>query len=105
MNDFLNRFQKSAFTTQNYSTHTGKEKVLFQLTFSQGVATVTTVSEKGTPIAPDYRLYQGETFNVLRILEGVRQEQAMRISWGVADESVRLTDYRKQTCIPCSRPA
>ena len=93
MNDFLNRFQKSAFTTQNYSTHTGKEKVLFQLTFSQGVATVTTVSEKGAPIAPDYRLYQGETFNVLRILEGVRQEQAMRISWGVADESVRLTDY------------
>ena len=93
MNDFLNRFQKTAFVTQVNQTHAGKVKVFFQLAFVQGSATLEVVSEKGEAIAPDYRLYQGETFNVLRMLEAVRQEQMMRISWGKADERVRLSDY------------
>ena len=94
MNDFLNRFQKSAFiNTQNNAARTGKVKVFFQLLFGQGGVALCTVDEKGEPVTPDYRLYQGETFNVLRMLDGVRQEQTMRISWGESDERIRLGDY------------
>ena len=67
--------------------------VRFQLTFERG-ATVNVVDEKGNPVTPDYKQYQGETFNVLRIIDNIRQEQAMRISWSTdADMGIRLHDY------------
>ncbi|MBR6187737.1 MAG: DEAD/DEAH box helicase [Prevotella sp.] len=102
MNDFLSQFHKTVFRTMEGSTSRGSHKVLFQLSFGQSanynslpVATVAVVDEKGKLIAPDYKQYQGETFNVLRIIDSIRQEQAMRISWGtVADEGIPLHDYQ-----------
>lgn len=69
--------------------------MLFRLSVvdARGEATVEVVDEKGETANPDYRLYQGETFNVLRMIDSIRQEQAMRISWGVADERIRLAEY------------
>ena len=95
MNDFLKQFQKSNFVIQNTGDRRGhgKTAVLFKLSFSNGAASVAVVSENGEPVAPDYRQYHGETFNVLRMIDGIRQEQSMRISWGVADESIRLSGY------------
>ena len=68
--DFLSRFQKSAFTIQESAQRSvGKVAVSFMLQVdSDGNATVTVVSEKGEAVDPDYRLYQGETFNVLAIM-------------------------------------
>ena len=96
MSDFLSKFQKSAFTIQNGAKRTtGKTEVLFMLDVdnSRGEATVAVVNEKGDPVEPDYRLYQGETFNVLRMLANIRLEQGMRISWGIDDDRIRLSDY------------
>lgn len=95
MSDFLGKFQKSAFTIQNSTKRTtGKTQVLFMLSVDdRSGATVTVVNEKGEPVEPDYRLFQGETFNVLRIMESIRQEQCMRISWGVEDKCIRLSEY------------
>ena len=92
MSDFLSRFQKSAFISQDHTRRVGRVAVLFRLDFANG-ATVTVVDQKGQPAMPDYRLYQGEVFNVLRMMSTIRQEQAMRISWGEADERIRLADY------------
>jgi superfamily II DNA or RNA helicase len=45
-------------------------------------------------VKPDYKQYQGETFNVLRIIDSIEQEQAMRISWETDEQQgVRLHDY------------
>lgn len=93
MNDFLNQFHKTFFHAIDTTKGSGKQKVFFKLTFSQG-AMITVVDEKGNPIEPDYKQYQGETFNVLRIIDNIRQEQAMRISWDTAsDNGIRLHDY------------
>ncbi len=102
MNDFLSQFHKTAFRTTDAPRGRGNKKVLFRLTFEKGaelkstpVATVTVVDEKGNIISPDYKQYQGETFNVLRIIDNIRQEQAMRISWGTTvDEGIPLHDYQ-----------
>lgn len=94
--DFLSKFQKTAFTIQNDTRRTmGKQPVLFMLDVEayQGEATLAVVNKNGEPVEPDYRLYQGETFNVLRMLTSIRQEQGMRINWGVGDDRIRLSDY------------
>ena len=101
MNDFLSQFHKTAFRITDVPKKRGNKKVLFRITFEQRadykgapVSTVSVVDEKGELIAPDYKQYQGETFNVLRIIDSIRQEQAMRISWDtIDDEGIRLHDY------------
>ena len=102
MNDFLSQFHKTTFRATDAPKGRGNNKVLFRLSFEkpaankqQSIAMVSVVDEKGKLIAPDYKQYQGETFNVLRIIDSIRQEQAMRISWNtVDDEGIRLHDYQ-----------
>ncbi len=99
--NFLTQFHKTAFRTTDVKKERGKTKVLFRLSFETGVefksmpaAMVTVVDEKGNSITPDYRQYQGETFNVLRIIDNIGKEQAMRISWDTAENhGIRLHDY------------
>ena len=93
LSGFLSQFHKTAFRTTDISKAQCKTNVLFQITFERG-ATVSVVDESGNAVMPDYKLYQGETFNVLRIIENIRQEQAMRISWDTdEDNGIRLHDY------------
>ena len=92
--DFLSQFHKNTFHTTDTQKGRGNSgKVLFRLTFERG-ATVTVVNEKGDVVLADYKQYQGETFNVLRIIDNIQKEQAMRISWDTGeDNSIRLHDY------------
>ena len=102
MSNFLSQFHKTSFRTTEAPHGRGSAKVLFRLSFELGagpvavpMATVSVVDEKGNLISPDYKQYQGETFNVLRIIDSIRQEQAMRISWDTtSDEGIRLHDYQ-----------
>ena len=93
MDKFLSQFHKVNFQHTEGTKGGGKVKVLFRLSFDRGAA-VTVVDEKGNVVKPDYKQYQGETFNVLRIIDSIEQEQAMRISWETDEQQgVRLHDY------------
>lgn len=79
MNDFLSELHKTRFGCSDVSKCRGVNKVLFRLSFESSlgkkrlsVALVSVVDEKGKLIVPDYKQYQGETFNVLRMMEGIR---------------------------------
>ena len=93
MNDFLSQFHKNNFRLSSPTKGGSKTSVLFKLTFERG-AMISIVDDNGNAITPDYKQYQGETFNVLRIIDTIRQEQAMRISWDTSeDNGIRLHDY------------
>ena len=94
MNEFLSQFHKTTFRQLSQQKGgAGKLKVLFRLNFERGAA-VTVVDEKGNVVKPDYKQYQGETFNVLRIIDTIEQEQSMRISWDTDEQQgIRLHDY------------
>ena len=94
--EFLLRFQKGSLAAHQVTgcAKVGKTPVYFCIDaeYRRG-ASVSVVDDKGKPVRPDYRHYQGEEFNVLRMVETIRQEQSMRISWGGSDNAVRLSDY------------
>ena len=74
----------------------GRVKVLFRLDFNDEVgAVMTVVDTKGEALVtlPDYRLYQGSTFNVLRILDDIKSAESFSMSWGGSDKHFELRNY------------
>lgn len=91
---FLTRFRKSGSATLgNVRATGGRVKVLFRLDFNdENGAEMTVVDTNGEPLLtlPDYRLYQGSTFNVLRILDDIKSAESFSMSWGGSDKRFEL---------------
>ena len=94
---FLARFRKSGSATQgNVRAAGGRVKVLFRLDFNDEVgAEMTVVDTKGEALVtlPDYRLYQGSTFNVLRILNDIKSAESFSMRWGGSDKHFELGNH------------
>jgi len=69
-----------------------RQEVLFRLDFTDEGAEMTVVNKKGEAlnVLPDYRLYQGSTFNVLRILDDIRSAELYAMNWGGSDKRFEL---------------
>ena len=92
-NSFLSRFRKSETESQAVkSGAAGRKGVFFRLDFDDEGAKITVVDEKGKAVKtlPDYRQYQGDTFNVLRVLDGISQADLYTINWGGKEKEYRL---------------
>ncbi len=94
---FLTRFRKSGSATLgNVRATGGRVKVLFRLDFNdENGAEMTVVDTNGEPLLtlPDYRLYQGSTFNVLRILDDIKSAESFSMSWGGSDKRFELRTH------------
>lgn len=91
---FLSRFRKTNHITTAARGSSGRIKVFFQLIISDDRAVMTVVNEKGEPckVLPDYRLYQGDAFNVLRVLDDIRQRDMFAMNWGGEESCFSLRD-------------
>ena len=91
---FLSRFRKTNHITTAARGSSGRIKVFFQLVISDDRAVMTVVNEKGEPckVLPDYRLYQGDAFNVLRVLDDIRQRDMFAMNWGGEEPCFSLRD-------------
>ncbi|MBR5204057.1 MAG: DEAD/DEAH box helicase family protein [Bacteroidaceae bacterium] len=68
--------------------------MFFQISFDeQKHAYVSIVNDKNTEVNPDYRLYNGETFHVLRSIDTIRKEQQNYFSWDETDKRIYLKEY------------
>jgi len=66
--------------------------VYFQISFdSEGCARLRTVNRKGNVILPDYRMYDGNLFNILKCIEQSREENTFNISWAEKDDGICLS--------------
>lgn len=96
MQDFLPLLKKKTIPTEGYNRTNikNKEKILFQINFDeQKNAFVTVINNKGEEVFPDYHLYNGENFHVLRTLDNIRKEQQTLFSWEETDNGIYLKDY------------
>ena len=92
---FLSRFRKTeAKATDTGRGGGGRIKMFFQLGITDEQATMTIVNDKGEPCKtlPDYRLYQGDIFNVLRVLDDISQHDQFEMNWGGDDQGYSLRD-------------
>ena len=90
---FLSRFRKSEIQVRELAKGSGgKTNVFFRLDFDDEGAKMNVVNEKGevSKVLPDYRLYQGEVFNVLRVLDDIMQSDLYSINWSGADRAFYL---------------
>jgi len=93
---FLSRFRKSDIQASlARSGSSRKVKVFFRLGFDTGGANITVVNEKGETNMelPDYHLYEGEMFNVLRILDDIREMELYAMNWLGADKPITLRHH------------
>lgn len=94
MDDFLSLFRKSSVSRQMDSKKTSTETPLFLIDFDEsGGAYIRIVDSKLNDIMPDYRLFSGDVFHVLRSLETIRQDRIMNFSWDEHLNYIFLKDY------------
>ena len=91
--DFLDRFKLSK-NGQHVVAAGKKESVFFQVDFDpEGRAFVQTVDPSGKPIRTDYRLYQGDTFILLRSIAAIEEKNRSRISWETVPGKVYFDEH------------
>ena len=91
--DFLERFKLSK-NGQHVVAAGKKESVFFQVDFDpEGRAFLQTVDPSGKPIRTDYRLYQGDTFILLRSIAAIEEKNRSRISWETAPGKVYFDEH------------
>ena len=94
MDNFLPFFKRGTINHIMKDTKGNREKLYFQIAFDeQQHAFVSIINGKGIEINPDYRLYNGEAFHVLRSIDTIRKEQHNHFSWDETDNHIYLKEY------------
>ena len=94
MENFLPLLKKGNINHISRESKGSREKLFFRIAFDeQSHAFISIVNAKGAEINPDYRLYNGETFHVLRSIDTIRKEQQNYFSWDETDNRIYLKEY------------
>lgn len=94
MENFLPLLKRKNINHINRESKGSREKLFFRIAFDkQDHAFISTINGKGVEINPDYRLYDEETFHVLRSIDTIRKEQQNFFSWDETDNRIYLKEY------------
>ena len=82
MNDFLPQLKKLSPITaaKNSKTMMGKE-IFFMLKPAENDVLIIPVDKKLKPVEADFHYYTGNTSQLLRSLDTIKEEMAFQISW------------------------
>ena len=82
MNDFLPQLKKLQPITsaKGGKTMTGKE-IFFMIKTGENDAFIIPVDKKLKPVEADYHYYSGDTAQMLRSIDAIKEEMAFQISW------------------------
>ena len=85
MSDFLTQLKKLQPITiaKSGKTMTGKE-IFFMIRTGENDTFIIPVDKKLKPVEADYHYYSGDTAQILRSIDSIKEEMAFQISW---DES------------------
>jgi len=89
---FLEKLKHPATTAVRPSSAAlARDDIFFQINFnSEGEAVLDVVDFRGKPINPDFRVYDGTVFNILKCVDQARADSSFNISWGESRNGVSL---------------
>lgn len=94
MENFLPLIKKKHISHVKNTSKVQQEKLFFQIGIDANKqAFIDTINDKGISITPDYHLYSGETFHVLRSIDAIREKQQEVFSWEKTHNGIFLKDY------------
>ena len=94
MENFLPLIKKKHISHVKNTSKVQQEKLFFQIGIDANKqAFIDTINDKGFSITPDYHLYSGETFHVLRSIDAIREKQQEVFSWEKTHNGIFLKDY------------
>ena len=94
MENFLPLIKKKHISHVKNTSKVKQEKIFFQIGIDANKqAFIDTINDKGISITPDYHLYSGETFHVLRSIDAIREKQQEVFSWEKTHNGIFLKDY------------
>ena len=94
MENFLPLIKKKHISHVKNTSKVQQEKLFFQIGIDANKqAFIDTINDKGFSITPDYHLYCGETFHVLRSIDAIREKQQEVFSWEKTHNGIFLKDY------------
>ena len=94
MENFLPLIKKKHISHVKNTSKVQQEKLFFQIGIDANKqAFIDTINDKGFSITPDYHLYSGETFHVLRSIDAIREKQQEVFSWEKMHNGIFLKDY------------
>lgn len=93
MEDFLPLFKQNKLA-KNKPMRGKREDIFFTIGINAKGAYILTTNAKGEYVSPDYRLYSGGIMTVLRMVDEIKGQQEMHISWDVeSDEAIYLQEH------------
>jgi len=96
MDGFLERLRhKQIVLSNSIFSNIPETDIFFQIGFKTDGESILKVTDRnGQIIHPDYRMYDGPLFNILKCIEQSRQENAFSINWGASEEGLSLSHNR-----------
>lgn len=91
MNDFF-PFLKRNTPTVNRQT-AGNKEIFFRIDQDSRGFFIYCADKNGVPTDADYHNYSGETFNLLRSLDSIREKKSLQFSWEENNENIYLDEY------------
>lgn len=88
----VNVFEKlKVKNTENISKYTSE--VFFQISFDAKGSYLRVIDDKNNDINPDYKLYKGNIYNVLKSVSAIKKRYAFQIRWDNPESKIYLFEY------------
>lgn len=85
-------FLKKNIPPANRQTTSDKE-IFFRIDHDNRGFYIYCADKNGVPAEADYHNYSGETFNLLRSLDSIREKKSLQFSWDENNENIYLDEY------------
>lgn len=93
-NDFLSSLRRREAMSPHTRDRKSTDDVLFMIKCDDNGASISTVGRDLKPIPPDYHYYSGDTAQLLRAIDSIRDGQAFQVSWDNEDgDAISLHEY------------
>ena len=74
-------------------------QVYFQLIVDTNGAYLQVIDKKGKKLDPDYRLYNGASRDVLKIIQDIEKKKNMMINWETSSDYLYLDDNELESIV------